>query len=159
MRIIFLDIDGPIINVSSLVMVSELRLACNKVSIQLLNDLCLESGAKIVTNSMHNYHLPYGKTLKEDLIHWGIDPTHFHNDWRTIFPNIDYTDVTSTVRGIGRLIAINQWIADNGECDWVCFDDRKFTESKRLVYIEDGEGLQDEHILAAIEVFSLRQEK
>ena len=154
MRIIFLDIDGPVINIDAPVVVSELRLGCNKNSIQLLNDLCLEVGAKIVTNSMHNYHEPCGRTLKEDLIHWGLDENHFHDSWRTIFPDIDYTDVNSNVRGIGRLIAINQWIADNGPCDWVCFDDRKFTDSKQLVHIEYGDGIQEEDVLAAIEVFS-----
>ena len=153
-KIIFLDIDGPVIDIDSPVIVSELRLTHNHRSIEMLNELCRKTGAKIVTNSMHNYNDPYNNTLRDDLIMWGIDEDYFHNEWRTIFPHVDYSSVNSPVRGIGRLIAIEAWLAENGNYDWICFDDRKFSDSHRLIHIADGLGIREQHVQQALEVFS-----
>lgn len=153
-KIVFLDIDGPVIDINCSVIQSELRLVHNPKSIEMLNKLCDRSGAKIVTNSMHNYNEPYGETLREDLIMWGVHEDHFHDSWRTVFPAIDYSKVESPVRGIGRLIAIQEWLKENGNHKWVAFDDRKFTDLKNLVHISDGLGIRENHVEQALEVFS-----
>lgn len=153
-KIVFLDIDGPVIDIDSPVIASELRLTHNPQSIEMLNELCWKTGAKIVTNSMHNYNVPYDSTLRDDLIKWGVDEDYIHDQWRTIFPHVDYSKVNSPVRGIGRLVAIETWLAENGNYDWICFDDRKFTDSHRLIHIEDGLGIREHHVEQALEVFS-----
>ena len=157
MKIIFLDIDGPVISAQAPMIDSEMRLSYIQESIELLNQLCEKTGAKIVTNSSHNYHIVNGNTIKDDLIKWGIDSANFHEKWRTIFPYIDYTKVKSNIRGIGRFIAIDKWQADNEHCNWVCFDDRKFTISFRLIHISDGNGITKENIDTAIEILGLSE--
>ena len=152
MNIIFLDIDGPVIDITCSFIESEFRLTHNPNSIKMLEHLCNTTQAKIVTNSMHNFNNAGGRSLKEDLISWGLSEDHFHENWRTIFPAIDYTKVNSPVRGIGRLIAIETWIDQNGPVNWVCFDDRKFTDLSRLVFIEDGLGIRDKHVELAKEI-------
>ena len=152
MKIIFLDIDGPIISTDVDTVDSELRITHIPETIDLLNELCKYTGAKIVTNSSHNYNDIEGYTLKDDLIAWGLDADNFHENWRTIFPYIDYSKIQSNIRGIGRFFAIDKWQEVNGACDWVCFDDRKFTVSFRLILIENAEGIKREHIDRAIEI-------
>lgn len=152
MKIIFLDIDGPVISTDDSIIDSELRITHIPESICHLNELCQITGAKIVTNSMHNYNDVEEYSLKDDLIAWGLDADNFHENWRTIFPYIDYSKIKSDIRGIGRFIAIDKWREINGTCDWVCFDDRKFTVSFRLILIEDAAGIKKEHIDRAIEI-------
>lgn len=145
-KIIFLDIDGPVIPINVPTYDSIFRLVHNYEAILRLNELCEQTNAKIVTNSMHNYNDYEDGTLKEDLVKWGIKEEYFHDDWRTIFPNIDYKQINSTVRGIGRLHAINVWLATHYYIDnWVCFDDRNFTDLPNLILIEDGLGIKQKH--------------
>lgn len=153
-KVIFLDIDGPVIPINVSVYESVFRTTCNPESIEYLNLLCDETGAKIVTNSMHNYEDWIGSELREDLVHWGLDPNYFHDGWRTIFPHVDYEKINSPVRGIGRLAAIEDWIQKNGDTSWVCFDDRKFSELANLIHIEDGRGIKEHHFDSALDILS-----
>lgn len=152
-NIIFLDIDGPVIPVDTPLRQSIFRLSCDTDSIEYLNLLCEETNAKIVTNSYHNYHSFGDCELADDLISWGLEEKFLHTRWRTIFPHIDYEKVKSPIRGIGRLIAIRQWIREhNKPVNWVCFDDRKFTDKKNLIHIEDGLGIREHHVAKAINI-------
>jgi hypothetical protein len=153
-KIIFLDIDGPVIPIDVPLYESVYRTTYNPDSIQYLNLLCEETGAKIVTNSFHNYQDFMDGTLKDDLVKWGLNSNFVHDSWRTIFPAIDYTVVNSNVRGIGRLIAIEKYIEDKKVDNWVCFDDRKFTEMPNLIHIEDGRGIKEHHFEKAIDLLS-----
>lgn len=151
-KIIFLDIDGPVIPIDVPVHASVYRTVCNQDSIEYLNLLCDATGAKIVTNSMHNYVEWTGTELRDDLLRWGLDNEFLHNKWRTVFPMIDYSKVKSPVRGIGRLLAIEHWIKQHGDTSWVCFDDRKFSELANLIHIEDGRGIKARHFNSAIDI-------
>ena len=157
-KIIFLDIDGPIIPITVDPYDSLFRLKHNYDSILYLNNLCFRTGAKIVTNSMHNYEDFRDGTLKDDLIKWGIKPEYFHDEWKTIFPHIDYSKVTSKVRGIGRLIAINHWLSFYDTDKWVCFDDRLFTDLPNLIHIEDGLGIKETHFQRAMDILGKKKE-
>ena len=154
-KIIFLDIDGPVIPIDVPVRDSVFRTVCNKDSIEYLNLLCNETSAKVVTNSMHNYEDWIGTDLRDDLIKWGLDENFIHESWRIIFPMIDYRKVNSKVRGIGRLVAIEHWINYHGDSSWVCFDDRKFSDLANLVHIEDGRGIKAHHFDSALDILSL----
>jgi hypothetical protein len=69
-KVIFLDIDGPVIPIDVPVRESVYRTTYNPESIEYLNLLCEETGAKVVTNSMHNYEDWMGGELRDDLVSW-----------------------------------------------------------------------------------------
>lgn len=146
---LFLDIDGPVIDLmtfDSSPHVSYLRSGCNTNAVRNIVELCQEFGLKIVTNSMHNYYDIGDSSLKEDLITWGIPENLFHDEWRTIFPVVDYTRVNSPIRGAGRMYAIEQWLLANPGYEWICFDDRKFTDDPRLIHIDRDYGVDAGHL-------------
>jgi hypothetical protein len=148
-KIIFLDIDGPIIT-SDLPSFQVNRSHYNPKSIESLLKLISITNAKIVTNTMHNAVDLNGNTIKNDLIKWGISENLFHKNWKTIYPFVDYSKLPSSKRGIGRLVAINDWIEKNGSYDWICFDDRNFTDDPRLVLINEKIGIGEVEIKKAL---------
>lgn len=151
-KIVFLDIDGPIIPVNAPRIQSIFRTTFLPESIEYLNLLCDVTGAQVVTNSCHNYQDWLDGDLSDDLVEWGLSKEFIHRDWRTIFPMIDYKAISSPVRGIGRLVAINRWIEKNGPTEWVCFDDRKFTSIPNLIHIENGRGIKAKHFNLALDI-------
>jgi hypothetical protein len=153
-KVIFLDIDGPVIPIDVPVHASVFRTTYNRESIEYLNLLCDLTGAQVVTNSMHNYEDWYDGDLRDDLVKWGLEEKFIHDTWRTIFPMIDYKKVNSPVRGIGRLVAIENWINRHGDSSWVCFDDRKFADVANLIHIEDGLGIKAHHFNSAIDILA-----
>ena len=153
--VLFLDIDGPVIDLHTYnnnPEISHFRISGNQTAIANIVKLCTDYDLKIVTNSMHNYYNVYDSDLKEDLTHWGIPENLFHTEWRTVFPNVDYKKVKSQVRGIGRLYAINEWLSSHAGYDWICFDDRKFTDDPRLIHIQRNSGVDDGYHAQAVEV-------
>lgn len=151
----FLDIDGPVIDLltyKKTPYVSYLRIGGNQKAIKNITRLCVENDLKIVTNSMHNYYDIRRATLKEDLVSWGLPEHLFHDSWRTIFPDVDYTKVKSAIRGAGRMYAIEQWLSENPGYEWICFDDRKFTNDKRLIHIQSLHGVDETYCQQAVSV-------
>ena len=165
-RIIFLDIDGPVIStgcygVTSLA--SNLRACMNQSAIGYLNMLCDHAKAKIVTNTSHNYHEVKNndgeggfRDLKTDLIRWGVKDHLFHEDWRTDYP---YPERFSSggYADFPRQTAIHTWLEKNGDHDWVCFDDAKFTEDKRLILIDFDHGITRDSIMRACGIFGIEK--
>jgi hypothetical protein len=137
-RIIFLDIDGPVINTPCFWvdgMASLHRSVMNTQAIGILNRLAKLASARIVTNSTHNYFTvpETGRTLKDDLIKWGLKEEYIHDNWRTDFPWPDWGDGQSIHR---RMKGIFGWQEDNGVSDWICFDDETFVDDGRLFVID-----------------------
>lgn len=157
---LFLDIDGPVIDLATYKKsphISYFRVEGNKTAIANIVKLCNEYDLQIVTNSTHNYYDVYDADLKDDLVRWGIPEECFHTDWRSVFPNVNYKQLQSTVRGIGRLYAINEWLARHPGYDWICFDDRKFTDDKRLIHISRLDGVDDMYYKQAADVITALQ--
>jgi hypothetical protein len=152
-KIIFLDIDGPIIT-SNLSAFQIDRSQHNPKTIENLLSLVYLTGAKIVTNTMHNAVDYKGNNIKQDLVKWGISENSFHQDWKTTYPFVDYTKLPSTRKGIGRLIAINDWLEKNKDHNWICFDDRNFTDDPRLVLIDATTGIGNKEIQKALTLLS-----
>lgn len=153
--VVFLDLDGPIIDIKTFKtnpIVSHYRRGGNPQAIEYLVKLCDEFGLEIVTNSMHNYHVLGTDSLMDDLVSWGVPSDLFHKDWRTIFPHVDYDKLQSNVRGIGRLHAIEKWIETHPGYNWICFDDRKFTDDPRLIHIERENGIDSGYYSQAREI-------
>ena len=137
-KIIFLDIDGPVITDPLFFLshdASVKRSVLNTQALAYLVALCDAANAKIVTNSTHNNHVVEHRTLKDDLIRWGVDEKYFHKNWRTQFP--EYWGDN------GRLRGIHDWMLENnGEhVDWICFDDAFFTDSERLIVVDARLGI------------------
>jgi len=82
-KIIFLDVDGPMIPVRAywLPNQTELVSAFDPVAVSLLNKLIAQSGAKIVMSaSCRSKGLDF---VRELLSKNSIDPVHLHDDWQT----------------------------------------------------------------------------
>lgn len=148
-KIVFLDIDGPIINASCYYldkMCSIRRTVMNQSALGYVQRLCQIADAKLVTNSTHNFHQyedmlsSVNMTLQNDLIKFGIDKEIFHKDWRTKFPNPPGSKFSSS-SDHRRMLAINEWMERNGEADWICFDDDAFTDDPRLVVVDFETGI------------------
>lgn len=101
--------------------------------------LAKQAKAKIVTNSAHNWEETETGDLKADLISWGMPEELFHDKWRTMYPWPDRRPLINAVDipPHPRLEAINAWQKENGEADWVCFDDDPFTSDGRLIHTCD----------------------
>ena len=144
-KIIFIDIDGPIINTPCYWVdgtASMRRSVLNTQSIGILNRLAHLADAKIVTNSTHNNFTvkETGRTLKTDLIKWGLKEEYIHENWRTTFPwpDLEADPLFPTHR---RLRGIMEWEAANGQADWICFDDEPFVTDDRLFVIDFDRGI------------------
>ena len=155
-RIIFLDIDGPVIPLPLYNLnghVSHERSHVSTCAIGLLTKMCQDHGALIVTNTAHNGHVRGGVVdLKTDLINHGLKPEFFHEKWHTNFNIEDWNG-----RITDRMLAINHWMAENGEVDWVCFDDIQFTQDKRLVLIDFYLGIDYNSYKQALGVWKIAQ--
>lgn len=131
-KIIFLDMDGPVIPTPMFSISGDCsigRTALSTVAIGWLLWLHKFTGALIVTNSAHNYHNVADmdhRSLRADLITHGLPLEMFHDDWRTGYPN------RISRGGPRRIAAVTEWLAKNREYDeegrpldvnWVAFDD------------------------------------
>lgn len=142
-KIIFLDIDGPVINTPCYWVdwqASLERTVMNTQAIGILNRLCTLSGAYVVTNSTHNnVTVQNGNDLRQSLIEWGLFESHIHKNWRTTMP-WPYGRLSASSRS-RRMWGIEDWMEDNGEADWICFDDEPFTDNPRLFVIDFDRGI------------------
>jgi hypothetical protein len=143
-KIIFLDIDGPVINTPCYwvdTSASVQRSVMNTQAIGIVNQLSKLSGAKIVTNSTHNNLTVHetGRNLKQDLIKWGLMEELLHENWHTTMPRPRRR--VSAENSSKRMWGIDDWIEHNGEADWICFDDEPFTENPRLFVIDFVRGI------------------
>lgn len=129
-KIIFLDIDGPMIPSGSYIKnpFASFQRDMASMAVDCMNYLCDTADAKIVTNSSHNYHdRPADLSnnsmgsdtynLREDLIFNGIEERFIHKTWRTTY---------RAGNRESRLQAIHKWIRDHTNhdtIDWIVFDD------------------------------------
>jgi hypothetical protein len=154
-KIIFLDIDGPMISTPQLLnnhMASEYRSLMNQNSIIYINSICKLCDAKIVTNSSHNYHNVEGKmTLKDSLIFHGIKPEYIHDDWRTEYGDVGY--FTKTRDG-----AILGWLFEHIDVkDYIMFDDIEFTDAKNLILVDFDDGIKYRDYEKALALFNYKK--
>jgi hypothetical protein len=156
-RILFLDVDGPLIP-SGMYLINRMasfQRLCSPIAVAVVNRLCKESGAKIVMNSSHNND----DALLTDLIREGIEGDYFHKEWRTVFPAV----VNGLRRDPPRFQAIQKWISENSNVgvDWICFDDYKFIsdghpDANRLIYVDFDHGIHPGHYNEAAQIWNVK---
>lgn len=159
-KIIFLDIDGPIINTPCYYldpMASMERSIMNTQALGYVARIARLADALIVTNSTHNTADCNGKDLKQDLVKWGIKEELFHMSWHTNypFPDVSIYDPNEVVLQHRRLLAINQWMKTNGQVDWICFDDCDFTTDPRLILVDFETGVDYSAYKAALKFWNI----
>jgi hypothetical protein len=157
-RIVFLDIDGPVIPGHLYTSAAKAGLAANREifdsnAVERLNRLCSSTGAKVVTNSMQNYIDYADGDLKDDLVQAGLKVEYFHSVWRTAFPRVDYSVDPNPRRGWGRWLGIRKWMDENGEADWICFDDRHWSDDSRLILVDFHDGITEDNYQYALDHF------
>lgn len=148
-RIVFLDIDGPIINEPMFAldqMASMQRTQLNNQAIAFVKHICKCTGAKVVINSTHSDHVIAGRTIKDDLMKWGLPEEYFHEDWKTTFP-----------KSSSRINGFYLWLERHGNPDWVAFDDERFTTDKRLILVDEMRGIDYPYFRLAMKAFGFRQ--
>ncbi len=154
MRIIFCDIDGVLIPGSMFFVDNNaaFKRVFSPQAIAILVNLAIRVDAKIVTNTSHNYMESDGYPLLRDSLRLaGVPFELFHGNWRTGYGSTDWGN---------RYDSINEWIAGNlgngEECDWVCFDDFRFTASTdRLIVPKYDVGLGPAEYFKALDVFGI----
>jgi hypothetical protein len=146
-RIIFLDIDGPMIPLRCAYLPEQTRIMTvfDPVAVSLLNQLCKEQGWKIVLHTSW-VRIQGGKRTKEHCILQGILPEYFHEDsWCDEDVNWRYTRIA-------------KWLEDHPNItEYVILDDEPYQDdiytkhphpedlSEHLILIDYVEGLMYKH--------------
>jgi len=150
MKVIFLDIDGPMIPMTSYLndIQCSIRRRFPEHTIAVLNEICKRTDAQIVINSVHNNS--FGDDVPDivtALINAGVDKHFFHEKPNTQTPSIQ------------RKLAVEKWLSENQVDDWMAIDDYDFLaeyeghEHPQMVWVDPDPGLCVRHINQVIERF------
>ena len=143
-RIIFLDVDGPIIPGTSYLYQDNPsdRQIFDPRCTAIVREICIASGAEIVMNTTHNNTWSYDEGdvviarhetpgLRDRLVEAGLG--EFLHD---ASPRTGY--------GLGdrpsRIDAINTWLSQNGDANWIALDDAPI-DSERAFRISFEHGV------------------
>lgn len=149
-KVVFLDIDGPIISTGLFYVDSRCsfdRTVCNGNAIGWVIATLQAANAWLVTNTTHNVHdvedplTAKKRTIKDDLIRWGIEPHWFHPNSMTTYPYPPWEKpdwYEDEVRPWGfkhrRAKAVEIWLHENGpDFKWVAFDDDEFSKTNQVL--------------------------
>jgi hypothetical protein len=166
-KIIFLDIDGPMIPGSALLVdpFASIDQKLDSRCVSILHKMLIDWDARIVFNTYHNNWLYSSVTdnshemmdgyfvgskstgLIHSFINVGLED-FIHDTVCTEFPNIKVGKYES-----GRLPAINKWLEKNGEHNWICFDD-EFIDHERAYKISYDHGLDTKAYIHAEKWFN-----
>lgn len=152
-KVIFCDVDGPLISDGSFYvdpMCSMERSHHNGNAVGWLIATLQAANAWLVMNTTHNIHdiedplTAEKRTVKDDLIRWGVSEHWFHPNWKTVYPNH-----VGKFSEHPRSAAVNKWLAENGpDFEWVAFDDDLFHNDRQFALsFTDGITYSD-HLLA-----------
>lgn len=166
-RFVFLDIDGPVIPEGCYYINRNASFdrTFSNVCIGFVKKLLELADAKLVTNSMHNFHSRRDDEfkslgdLREDLIAAGIPETSFHDVWRTQFGHNTFnTHSWRTDQPHPRLRAINQWLDQFGgeNPEWVGFDDEDY-RSPNLLLVDFNNGITHAQFAEACDRFNVKK--
>lgn len=141
-KIIFLDIDGPMIPATMFLvdrMASYNRtFPCTTIAV--MNRLCEDTGAKIVFNTTHNRPFDGVADIEVAIVSAGLNAAHLHpSDLKTAYPDLR------------RASAVKAWLMRHPEVtDWIALDDANFTDEPNLIWIDPDAGLHTGHLNQAL---------
>lgn len=145
MRILFMDVDGPLIplrmhwQVGSVFKYAEVGgyYIWDPNVIKYFNDYCPKLDIKIVFNSSHN--TSGADVLRMTARSNGLDPSILHDDVCTKYPDID-----------NRVEAIYDWLKRNvpkgQSCKWMVVDDFDLPVGQHLMNVTLESGLDDKKL-------------
>lgn len=172
-RVVFLDIDGPIVTDGMFFvdgMCSIQRTICNGHAIGWLNATLEAADAWLVTNTTHNTHdvldpITFDKrTIKDDLIRWGVPRDRFHPTSYTSYPYPPHTPPLSIEYEKWKYMhprqkAVSEWLEKFGpNFDWVAFDDEPFNKDFQVL-IDPLDGIGSKEHYKACEIFNVTPKK
>ena len=148
MRVVFLDIDGPMIP-STWVLCHPMAAwdrTFPETTIRVMNMLCERSGARIVLNSTHNDPMTDAPDIVEALVAHGLERAHFHpQDPKTRCP------------ALPRDESVTEWLARHPEVeDWIGYDDAVYSQNDNLIWVDPDSGLTLCHLNQALTRFGCR---
>jgi hypothetical protein len=145
-RVLFLDIDGPMIPTTMMLgnPMASFERKFPATTIGAVNYLCKKSGAKIVLNTTHNISHDDVPDIEIALAEHGLNPDHFHEDIKTSYP----------VNGRGGAVAA--WLSTHPGVDWLAFDDARFIENDRLIWIDPDQGITTAHVNQALQQWGVQ---
>jgi hypothetical protein len=147
-RVVFLDIDGPVIPFSMFLinpMASADRILA-PIPLAVLRVLCEKSGALVVFNSTHNQSWDDIPDIDEQMIAYGFSADFIHSDMKTKYPTLSRED------------AVLEWLSRHPNIDdWIAFDDARFTDAENLIWVDPDAGLHLGHLNKALDRWSCSQ--
>lgn len=154
MKVIFQDIDGPLIpgrmyhRGDRIMYPKRSAFVYDPIAVDMLRCLCEQHNAVVVFNSMHNHN---GHAVM------------FHQAKRNAFDDIVYANQCCTRLchpGLTRLSAIHDWIAQHApemtEDDWIVIDD-SYVGTPRQVHVDFDIGMTLENFFEAGELFGVKR--
>jgi hypothetical protein len=146
-RIIFLDIDGPIIPGGAYLldpMCSHNRII-PEIPVAIVREACKRGNAKVVFNTTHNRSWDGVDDIEVAMVKAGFPAEYIHPDTKTHYPETRRDE------------AVQEWLSRHPEVkDWIAFDDAKFTEADNLIWVDPDAGLHLGHLAAAMKRWSGR---
>lgn len=147
-RVVFLDIDGPIIPFSMLLvnrMASHQRII-PEITVAVIREICDRSGAKVVFNTTHNTPISGVPDIDDAMVTAGLPRDAIHKDKMTSYPMIS------------RGLAVKDWLHRHPEVDeWIAFDDARFTDDENLIWVDPDAGLHLGHLNLALDRWGCSQ--
>ena len=138
MKVIFLDIDGPMIPATMHLVdrMCSFKRMFPETTVAVINELCKRTGAVIVFNTTHNRPFKDVPDIADALVAHGLKAEHLHpSDANTLYPDIP------------RDIAIKEWLARHDEAqDWVAIDDCLCADEDHMVLVDPDAGVHIGHL-------------
>lgn len=147
-RIVFLDIDGPIIPFSMFLVdrMASWHRIIPLITVAVVREVCKRSNAKVVFNTTHNMPMDNVDDIEIAVTKAGLPEDMIHPDMKTKFPSIR------------RDIAVLEWLSRHSEVvDWIAFDDARFTDADNLIWVDPDAGLHLGHLNKALDRWNIAQ--
>lgn len=140
-RVVFLDIDGPMIPYSMFLVdrMASYNRVFPAITVAVVREVCKRGEALVVFNTTHNTPFDGVADIEEAMISAGFPREMVHPDMKTKYPQLP------------RDQAVVEWLHRHPETDdWIAFDDVKFTQANNLIWVNPDAGLHLEHLNVAL---------
>lgn len=147
-RVVFLDIDGPIIPYSAFLLdrMCSWQRIIPPIPVAVVREVCRRGNAKLVFNTTHNTPMKDIDDIEIALVKAGFPEDLIHPDMKTKYPSIS------------RSMAVLEWLSRHSETtDWIAFDDAKFTDADNLIWVHPDAGLHLGHLNEALNRWNIPQ--